>query len=176
MTLLLYLIYFQFDKNIHDSCSVMLCVCLSVFSLDGNKREVRELSDIQVGMAVMMKDKAPALQGIVQFVGQTSFASGIWVGIKLEVPLGKNNGIVQGVKYFLCLPLHGLFVRPQQLMIIVPPIVEPVKAVEMLSAPPTIKTNDSPISRRPLNNKLSGERDKNCILHKLQSVCPRFHF
>lgn len=68
-------------------------------------------------MQVMMKDKQPALVGIVQFVGHTSFASGLWAGIRLEVPLGKNNGVVQGVRYFQCLPLHGLFVRPQQLVV-----------------------------------------------------------
>eukprot|EP00928_Gymnodinium_smaydae_P028077 TRINITY_DN21514_c0_g3_i1.p1 TRINITY_DN21514_c0_g3~~TRINITY_DN21514_c0_g3_i1.p1 ORF type:complete len:1052 (+),score=160.57 TRINITY_DN21514_c0_g3_i1:77-3232(+) len=51
--------------------------------------------------------------GSVKFVGTTSFASGIWAGIELDTPEGKNDGIVQGVKYFDCQPKHGLFVRPK---------------------------------------------------------------
>ena len=136
----------------------MLCVC----SADGNKREARDVSDIQVGMEVVMKERQPVLHGIVQFVGQTSFASGMWVGIKLEVPLGKNNGIVQGVKYFQCLPLHGLFVRPQQLAIVVPSIVEPVQSNEspIPGAVSTIKQSvaEPPSARRSINNKLGNSK------------------
>jgi dynactin complex subunit len=118
--------------------------------MDGSRRDVRDLSDIQIGMEVIMKDKQPVLHGIVQFIGQTSFASGVWVGIKLEVPLGKNNGVVQGVKYFQCLPLHGLFVRPQQLMIVVPPIIaEPVKIAAEVPVEHPVQNEVSP--RRPTN-------------------------
>ncbi|GJE89651.1 dynactin [Phanerochaete sordida] len=56
----------------------------------------------------------PAGRGIVRFSGSTSFSAGKWVGIELEDPTGKNDGIVQGVKYFTCKPLHGMFVRPSQ--------------------------------------------------------------
>jgi dynactin complex subunit len=141
-----------------------------VVSLDGNKREVRDLSDIQVGMQVMMKDKQPSLVGLVQFIGQTSFASGIWVGIKLEVPLGKNNGIVQGVKYFQCLPLHGLFVRPQQLVIWTPPIVEqPIKAIEIPRAPVVPVPSESPSLRRPIN-KVGNDSPSRTNAEKLRAT------
>ncbi len=54
-------------------------------------------------------------QGVVAFCGQTQFARGVWVGVVLEVPEGKNNGVVAGVQYFDCEPNHGLFTRPQKL-------------------------------------------------------------
>ena len=56
--------------------------------------------------------------GVVEFVGPTQFAKGMWVGIALDVPEGKNNGIVAGVQYFDCKPLHGIFTRPTKLTLV----------------------------------------------------------
>lgn len=53
--------------------------------------------------------------GIVGFIGETQFARGIWVGVILDTPEGKNNGSVGGIQYFECAPNHGLFTRPQKL-------------------------------------------------------------
>ena len=41
-------------------------------------------------------------KGFVRFVGPTEFAAGLWIGIDLEEPRGKNNGTVDGKKYFNC--------------------------------------------------------------------------
>ena len=41
-------------------------------------------------------------KGFVRFVGPTDFADGVWVGVELEEPRGKNNGTVDGRKYFNC--------------------------------------------------------------------------
>ena len=71
-----------------------------------------------VGMVASIKGKDPPLLGTVQFVGQTTFASGYWIGLRLDAPVGKNDGSVQDTQYFKCPPLHGLFVRPEQLIIV----------------------------------------------------------
>ena len=48
-------------------------------------------------------------KGIVRYIGRTQFAKGMWTGIELENPDGKNNGTIEGIKYFTCAPKHGLF-------------------------------------------------------------------
>ena len=45
--------------------------------------------------------------GILRFCGPTDFASGVWAGVELETPIGKNDGSVGGVSYFECFPKHG---------------------------------------------------------------------
>ena len=54
--------------------------------------------------------------GICQFIGQTSFAKGIWVGMKIENGKGNTNGTVYGRKYFTCREGKGLFVRPNKII------------------------------------------------------------
>jgi len=51
--------------------------------------------------------------GTVQFIGNTHFASGQWIGIQFDSAIGKNDGTAMGVKYFSCAPQHGLFVREE---------------------------------------------------------------
>ncbi|KAF5880053.1 CAP-Gly domain-containing linker protein 4 isoform X2, partial [Clarias magur] len=52
--------------------------------------------------------------GVVRFYGKTRFAPGIWLGIELDKPSGKNDGSVGGVKYFSCPPKHGVFAPPSR--------------------------------------------------------------
>ncbi|KAI6012667.1 dynein associated protein-domain-containing protein [Pisolithus orientalis] len=57
-------------------------------------------------------------RGIVRFCGTTSFAPGKWVGIELYEPKGKNDGSINGIAYFSCRPLCGVFIRPSQVKVI----------------------------------------------------------
>lgn len=52
--------------------------------------------------------------GTVRYVGATDFAAGIWLGLELRSPKGKNDGAVGDTRYFTCKPNHGVLVRPSR--------------------------------------------------------------
>ncbi|CAG2165678.1 unnamed protein product [Oppiella nova] len=62
--------------------------------------------DISVGKRVLLNDKRV---GIVRFIGETQFASGTFIGIELMKQLGKNDGSVNGIRYFDCKQNYGIF-------------------------------------------------------------------
>lgn len=68
-----------------------------------------ELSDFQVGQAIELSDGRNAT---IRYLGRPHFAAGDWVGVELEDGSGKNDGSVQGQRYFECPPGHGMFVKP----------------------------------------------------------------
>ena len=65
-------------------------------------------SKIEVGSRVIV---GGGKKGEVMFIGKTKFSEGDWVGVKLDTPDGKNDGTVGEHRYFICEPLHGLFVK-----------------------------------------------------------------
>lgn len=56
------------------------------------------MSTLKVGQRVEVVGKD--VQGVIAFYGPTSFATGKWIGVKLDEPKGKNNGSVKGQVYF----------------------------------------------------------------------------
>uniref|UniRef100_A0A8D8XG27 Dynactin subunit 1 n=1 Tax=Cacopsylla melanoneura TaxID=428564 RepID=A0A8D8XG27_9HEMI len=71
---------------------------------------------LQLGSRVEVTGKN--VLGTVAYLGNTSFAVGKWVGIILDEPKGKNNGLVNGKQYFECDENCGLFVKQNQLTLI----------------------------------------------------------
>ena len=69
--------------------------------------------------------------GYVRYAGTTSFASGRWVGIELDLPKGKNSGILEGRRYFDCKTDHGVFVRPSQVHIVLDGVAQVQKTEAM---------------------------------------------
>lgn len=65
--------------------------------------------EFKLGNLVKLRDKER--HGILKYIGQTQFAEGIWCGIELETPSGKNDGSVNGETYFQCPPNCGVFVE-----------------------------------------------------------------
>ncbi|KAI0809479.1 dynactin [Xylaria sp. FL0064] len=73
------------------------------------------MAEIAAGQQIRLSDGRNA---VVRFVGQTHFAVGDWVGVELEDDSGKNDGVVQGERYFDCPPGRGMFVRPTTVTIL----------------------------------------------------------
>lgn len=47
--------------------------------------------------------------GTLRYLGLTEFAKGVWAGVELDEPQGKNDGALSGKRYFQCAPNHGVF-------------------------------------------------------------------
>ncbi|KAI0392450.1 dynein associated protein-domain-containing protein [Xylariaceae sp. FL0594] len=114
------------------------------------------MPEIAVGQYIRLSDGRNA---IVRFVGQTSFADGDWVGIELEDGNGKNDGSVQGERYFDCSPGKGMFVRPPTVTILqqaAPSAAKPAAPIRRGSRPSIapsaslrpISLNDHSLGRR----------------------------
>ena len=89
----------------------------SVSSYDSNASEAQLIAALPewltVGQSVRISPESK--MGTVAYVGKTNVAPGIWVGVELDTPTGKNDGSVNGTVYFKCKPKYGIFVKPEKL-------------------------------------------------------------
>ncbi|XP_016413395.1 CAP-Gly domain-containing linker protein 2-like isoform X3 [Sinocyclocheilus rhinocerous] len=69
--------------------------------------------DFVVGERVWVNGVKP---GVIAYLGETQFSPGQWAGVVLNDLVGKNDGSVNGVRYFECQALQGIFTRPSKLM------------------------------------------------------------
>ena len=107
--------------------------------------------------------KGELSDGIIAYIGSTHFTPGDeMLGIKLDKPLGKNNGSVEGVRYFNCNNKHGIFIKSDS---------RNVKLLKSNSILSNTNINNNDISKQisnsnsmknPLNN---GNENNNYSLH-----------
>ena len=57
--------------------------------------------------------------GILRYYGRPEFSAGtgVWCGVELDRPEGKNNGSKHGIRYFTCEPAYGVFVPLERVQI-----------------------------------------------------------
>lgn len=72
-------------------------------------KDLEDVVDVTVGETLYISSYKSF--GVVRYFGSTDFASGIWVGLELPGPIGKNDGTVKGKRYFPCQSQYGIFVR-----------------------------------------------------------------
>lgn len=77
------------------------------------EKENEIINSIEIGerCEVRIPNQVPK-RGVVMFKGVVKFTSGPWIGVKYDEPFGKNDGTVNGVKYFEAPPNYGAFVKP----------------------------------------------------------------
>ncbi|KAH9641201.1 hypothetical protein HF086_004588 [Spodoptera exigua] len=54
----------------------------------------------------------PVRRATVRYNGPLEGAKGLWIGVQYDEPRGKNDGSVNGKRYFTCPPKYGGFVKP----------------------------------------------------------------
>lgn len=117
----------------------------------------------KIGSTVEVTGKGQ--RGTVAYIGATLFASGKWVGVILDEPKGKNDGTVQGKRYFTCEENHGIFVRQSQIQVVEEgssatspdtPESGTAKMLKLKDIAETPKTSKQ-ASRESLSSSLSGD-------------------
>jgi dynactin 1 len=132
--------------------------------------------DFKLGQTV---ETSAHQQGLVKYIGPIHVADGIWLGIELATPDGKNDGSVRGERYFTCSPAFGLFVRDVNIVRV---IAQPAPKAAAKTAPPTAAskapakpkaTAPAPKAARP--SSVSAPRTAprpSSVITKRQSVAP----
>ncbi|KAK3683926.1 dynein associated protein-domain-containing protein [Podospora appendiculata] len=92
------------------------------------------MASLAVGQRVRLADGREAT---IRFAGQAAFAAGDWLGVELDSSTGKNDGSVQGERYFDCPMGYGMFLRPSTVTVIAPLSPPPRPAVVRKTSRPS---------------------------------------
>ena len=114
----------------------------------GGEREKASITSADVGKRVAFfssQDKKEKY-GTLRYYGYPEFAAGVWCGVELDRPEGKNNGSKHGIRYFTCDPAYGVFV--------------PVDKVEQDTTRRSRSRPSSRPSSRPNSRPSSAERGR----------------
>lgn len=66
-------------------------------------------NQLQIGDRIIVQTSTGTKLGTLRYLGATEFADGQWAGVELDEPIGKNDGSVDGRRYFSCPMKCGLF-------------------------------------------------------------------
>jgi len=87
-------------------------LCLPLFAGVEDLHGASLSDSFHIGDRVLVGGTKP---GVIVFIGETHFSTGEWAGVKLDGPVGKNDGSVAGRRYFTCEVNHGIFARQSKL-------------------------------------------------------------
>lgn len=80
-----------------------------------NTKVIEEEVDVQVGERCELYSESEfPRRGEVAYVGPIEGKKGVFVGVCLDEPYGKNDGSVGDQRYFKAMKNYGIFVRPKQ--------------------------------------------------------------
>eukprot|EP00057_Strongylocentrotus_purpuratus_P002704 XP_003725067.1 PREDICTED: dynactin, 150 kDa isoform [Strongylocentrotus purpuratus] len=71
--------------------------------------------NINIGQRVEVIYKGEVHEGTVKYKGGLTNTTGDWVGLDLDEPIGKHNGLYKGRQYFSCRNKHGIFIHPSRI-------------------------------------------------------------
>lgn len=71
----------------------------------------------KVGDRCEIDSEGFAKRGKIAYVGSLPDKADTWIGIVLDEPYGKHDGIYNGVRYFECPMRYGVFVRPNRVQV-----------------------------------------------------------
>ncbi|RCI01768.1 hypothetical protein CU098_010573, partial [Rhizopus stolonifer] len=130
---------------------------------------IKRPSDPTMKVGQRVRVPSLSLTGTVKFFGGTKFKPNeIWVGIELDTKgAGKNDGRIQGVRYFTCLPNTGLFVTPNKVTL----IDQPKKQIKSTVIPLKNKVTPKPTKSTAIPHTLKPTKST-ATPHTLKSAKP----
>ena len=101
------LLVLAFSFSYHQNCKKTLY--LFIFSGEEELAPPPQpTDDFIIGDRVYVNGSKP---GYIAFLGETQFAAGEWAGVVLDEVIGKNDGSINGIRYFQCEPKRGMFCK-----------------------------------------------------------------
>lgn len=81
----------------------------------GQNAEYEEELGVRIGDQCMVEARNFHGVAIIRYVGPCNKRTGLWIGLELPEPVGRNDGKLEARRYFTCLPNCGLFVRSEKI-------------------------------------------------------------